>query len=94
MVTRKSLVVIRSKTVIIKNMLGGIFVLFIYFTNTQGRKREPGMIPALKFCLRFIVTLCLIAVIAFMVMCAVLAVYLAVKGGISIRKISGDGEEE
>lgn len=52
------------------------------------------MIPALKFCLRFIVALCLIAVIAFMVTCAVLVAYLAVKGGISIRKISGDGEEE
>lgn len=52
------------------------------------------MIPAFKYYLRFIVTLCLIAVIAFMVTCAVLVAYLAVKGGISIRKISGDGEEE
>lgn len=52
------------------------------------------MVSAIKYWFRCIMTMCLIAAMAFLVTCAVLVVYFAVKSDIKIRMISGDEECE
>ena len=45
------------------------------------------MLSLLKYGLRYILTICIITAIAFVMACTILAVYLAVKCGTKFRKI-------
>ena len=52
------------------------------------------MISLFKYCLRFIITLCLTIAVIFVMACVVAVVYFAVKGGIKIHRISEDEDQE
>lgn len=52
------------------------------------------MISLLKCWFRYILALCLIAVIFFMMACTILVAVLIVNGNIKIRKIAGNREKK
>lgn len=56
-------------------------------------EEEPNMRSLLKYFFRYILTLCLIAAIVFMVACTVLVIVLIANGAIKIHRIEADEKE-
>lgn len=52
------------------------------------------MISLFKYLLRFTISLCITIAAIFMAVCVALVLYIALKGGIKIRKISSNKEGE
>lgn len=50
------------------------------------------MISLFKYLSRFIISLCITIAVIFVMACVALVIYIALKGGIKIRMISGDEE--
>lgn len=57
-------------------------------------KEESKMISTIKYYLRYFLTLCFIAAIAFMVACTVLVVVCAIRGDIKVNIIKSESEKE
>lgn len=51
------------------------------------------MISLLKYLRRFIISLCLIVVVIFVMACVITVVYFVARGDIKIRRISGNEEK-
>ena len=50
------------------------------------------MISLFKYCLRFIISLCLTVAVIFVMSCTIAVIYFFVKGDIRIRKIEDESE--
>lgn len=72
--------------------LAKCIILHAYFTYMA--KEAPGMISLFKYLLRFTISLCITIAAIFMAVCVALVLYIALKGGIKIRKISSNKEGE
>lgn len=52
------------------------------------------MIPLFKYCLRFIISLCITIAVIFVTACVIAVIYFTVKGDIKIRRISEDEDQK